>query len=707
MIRKFTLLLGLLMIAGIAQADTANYSLAAGKGKSFAITIAPGTKLITVSTSGNGDIGKVYLLARPDTDFDFSKNLNDQAAFFSTNQSGDTTLSIADWSHPALHAGTWYFAVANSGTKTAVGTLTTTASTSSTPDSVFQINFAAPTADISDCDVAPWTDPKLMPDGKTTLGDFRKNLLKQAAANLASEIHSPIPIRVQACWKKFGDTSGSNGFTLAAAGPNGVWSGTPGVPKSDTWYSVAAAQRLAGTYICDVSTDAKCNEPDIVVRYNSDSVAQSSYDSPADEGLIISTTMHEMTHGLGFLSLVSLDKSDFGTLLQGKSDAFTDLVAYINGGKVTNYTDLAAADQKPALTSGTHLVLNDPELAANSDNAQFASAAPGNLVQLYAPSTISAGSTMSHFNDAAQPGQLMDHIIQSNHPSTLGLAEPVLESVGWGTGPIEPPVAGLWYDPAHSGHGIDLEPTSRSPNGDLYSVIFYTYSNSGRNEFYFSSGAMHGDHYEKAGTTGQPAPMARPVYDPATKKATYPAVDGALSIDFSSYAAAAPACAGHTGPNLAVMHWTTGSQSGSWCIHPLLGNTSYADAAHDLNGLWYGGTGDSGWGFSLAETAGGNGNHVQSWVYYFDNNNVSRWAQADLTGYQPGDTTKLYQPTGYGRLSPSTGVTYTQIGTLTLNINAPDDSNPPSGDSRISFTTDDGMNRTNVPVRLLSLPPGK
>lgn len=730
MMRKFSLLLVLFLVAGLAQADTASYSLDAQTVQSFAITIAPDTKMITVSAKGSGDTGKVHLLARPDSKFDFDKTLDSQAAFQSSDQSGSASLSIANWSHPALHAGTWYFAVANTGTTKATGTLTATQSTSSTPDSVFKINFSAPSgnANIDDCDVGPWTDKKLMKDGKTTLGDFRKDLLKQAAANLASEIHTPVPIRVQACWKAFDDSGAHAGsYTLAAAGPTNIFAGTQGMPASDDylWYSKAAAQRLAGTRMCDLPDSVGCAAPDIVVRYNKARKAIANYTDEADAPLIISVTMHELTHGLGFLSMMSLQDvaaSDNGGCAEvvGQystvkvsgvctpiDDAYTRNAGHVAAGKLTAFADMTAADRAAALTDTGPLVWLDKVLAANLDNDLYDKSYPGNLVQLYKADEIQGGSTLSHLNALAHPGQLMDAVIQRNNPSTLGLAEPMLQKAGWSTGPVETPISGTWNDPAHSGHGIDFALTARNPDGDRYSVMFYTYSNSGRSEFFFSSGALRNGHYESASEPGKPAPMARPVYDPDTKQATYPNRNASLSIDFTSYAAASPACAGHHGPDLAVMHWNIGGVH-SWCIQPIVDPAKHPVAAHDLNGLWNGGSADSGWGFSLGETVKDSGNHLSPvLVYYYDKYNLSRWAQAEFNGYQPGDTVPLYKITGYGRLAPKKGTTHEQIGTLTFDLSTPDDSNPPSGASRVSFSIDGGFHRDNVPVRMLSLPPGK
>lgn len=735
-----------LLIATITSADTTTLTIPAGTGQAVNVAVPRNARLLTLTASvANGRPGQLDMYARPsagagDTGFNVAGDLPRQADYHSSDAAGKARLAISDLHATNAQQVRWYVVLANHGSNTAEVTLTTAiksamTSTSNTPETVFNINFNQPSAAVKktlggtsfDCDTAPWHDQTPLDsngDGNndTTLGAFRESLLQQAAAKLATQVHTPIPINVQACWKKYGDANDAKHYTLAAAGPTYLFYDIGGSAKPNTWYAAAPTERIAGASLCNLDNSIPCGTPDIIVTYNSDTVAQKSYDGASDEPLIISTTMHELTHGLGFLSQVNTGGSEkykddptkdpnFSDLYKSRHDAFTDLVAYSNNGNVTSYNTLGKSDRTAALTSGTSLVLNDPDLANNPANSQHANAFPANLVQLYAPTTVEPGSTLSHFNDDTHPGQLMDHFIQHNFPTTLGLAEPVLEQVGWSTGPTHAPLAGAWYDPTHSGHGIDFEPIVRDPAGDQYSVEFYTFNDAGQPTFYFSSGRLRDGHYESIATAGTPAQLYRPKYEPLQRKAVIdPDYSGTMSLDFTSYAAADPACAGRSGPTLALLHWTINGNSGTWCITPLLAAADRPAAISNLNGLWNGGANDSGWGMSIVNKAGSTSPALNPvLLYYYDSDNKSRWAEAAYPSYAAGSTTTLYALGGYCRLcsKPAGSLPATAIGTLMLDLNKPDGTAPPSGVNTVSFTIDAGMLRNSVPVRLYSLPPGK
>ncbi|HET6631595.1 MAG TPA: hypothetical protein VFG73_02685 [Rhodanobacteraceae bacterium] len=729
--RKLCLSLLLLLAAGWAHADSTEITIPAFAFKDVAVTVPEGTRLLTVTaTVDGGHAGKLDMYA---SDTEFTTGIAN-ASYYSRNSDGTARLSIADWSHPALHAGTWHFALSNHLATTATVTFTTAVATSSRPNTVFEINFDEPSQTLkdvmgwtktSDCDVGPWNDATPLDsdhDGTndTTLGAFRKSLLIDATEKLAPQVHSAVPITVQACWTKYGDADDADSWTLAAAGPTYSFAETPGLPNQEVWYSTPAAVRLAGTKMCKFDpSEISCEIPDIVVRYNSDKVAEHNYDDVHDERLIVSVTVHELTHGLGFLSGVDtsptydddddastdeVDNPDFGSF-GDRNDIFTLNVGYTRGDDVTTFADLDLADAQAALESGTHLVWNDARLAMNPVNQLRGNSYPDDLVPLYAPSDAEPGSTLSHFDDDSNPGQLMDHFIQPNYPTTVGLAEPVLEKVGWSIDTKEAPIKGTWNDPKHSGHGIDLEPFARDPAGDIYAVEFYTFDDSGKSTFFLSSGRLRDGHYESRDTAGEPAPLQRPMYDPATHGSRPdPGYTGSLSIDFTGYAAADPACAGHTGEHLALMRWTINDLTRTWCIQPILAPEAHPEAAHDLNGLWNHGEGDSGWGFSVINWTTGDSTTLSALFYYYDKDNKSRWVQAEPNAYGPGTTFNLYQLTGYCRACGEQPIPAEQVGTLMLDLNAPDGT---LTGNTLSIDIDNGtFKRTDVPVQMLSRPPG-
>ena len=425
------------------------------------INVPANVKILTITATGD-NAAPIELFIKDGAEFDLGSsapNLYSQAEYVSNNTSGSASLAIGTYATPALHAGTWHVALLNrSSTQSTNVTLTTSTSTTADVPTDFQINFSAPSkaledafggADTLDCDVAPWTDDTVL--GSSTVGEFRRSLLEDTLSKLSTQIHSPVPVHIQACWKKFDDSGAHAGsYTLAAAQGTYIFAGDAGMPLANTWYAMAPAERLGGRRNCDYYSNVDCSIPEIIVWFNSAEVASGNYDSADDEPLIRSVTMHEITHGLGFLSQLGVSKTkddgsdnpNYMQFNQGKLDAYSVNVGYEsapaqdpNNYQVTSLADLDMTGREQALTSGQFLVWTDPSLGNNSENVLRNATSPRNLVELHAPSEIQPGSTLSHLA-AVHQGQLMTAVIQPNYPQTLGLAGPMLARVGWNTSPI-------------------------------------------------------------------------------------------------------------------------------------------------------------------------------------------------------------------------------------------------------------------------------
>lgn len=720
------------------HADEASFTVPKNSVKvGIAITVPENAKILKIVAKSDTDV-KLGLYLKDDEDFDTAMALGSQALYFSNNNGGDASLAIGTYASPPLHQGTWHVALANySQTTAAKITLTTSISDTAEVATDFEINFAAAPAALEDafggadnleCDVAPWSDAtKIVVSGSaTTLGAFRQSLLQSALSELSTQIHSPVPVHVQACWRKFDDSGEHAGsYTLAAAQGTYLFRGDAGMPLDDTWYAMAPAERLAGRRNCKYYADVDCSIPEIIVWYNSADIAKHSYDGPEDEALIRSVTMHEITHGLGFLSYLDIsekkddgtDDPDFLKLNDGYSDAYTANVGFLSSPptsdayRVIPLRSLSQDNRKDALTSGTRLVWTDTTLADNPENILDSRPAPENLVELHAPGTIQPGSTLSHLS-AVHSGQLMTAVIQSNFPQTLGLAGPMLARAGWNTTPMDfrspydDPISGNWYDPDHSGHGIELERVARDPAGDKYAIIFYTFDQTGNSEYYVIPSRLKNGHMGSFDDPAQPAAVGRPIYDRSLHKETYPdGPVGTMQIDFTPAAAKSPACADHTSTQLAVMNWSIGGESGSWCISPALGLAGHPPIDEDLNGFWNAGTSDSGWGFAVIETSDETGSSLNTGLlYYFDNLNQPRWVQVD-----PGQSgNNAYEPHGYCRTCAKEKLTGTAIGSMRFDLSSPEHVELPSGSNKV--TIDIGkynFKRSGTAVRMYSIPSGQ
>ncbi|MEM6911696.1 MAG: PA domain-containing protein [Verrucomicrobiota bacterium] len=157
----------------------------------------------------------------------------------------------------------------------------------------------------------------------TTLGQQRRLLMERAAAIWGGYLQSEVPIVIAARHLQLGGSNFS--ATLAFAGPEGFFEGFPNAPQEDVLYASPLADSLRGA-------DNDPGQADLSVTIN-ESVDSSPFvlggagyyygldnEAPAGQVDLLSTLLHEIGHGLGFLS--GVDETD-GTLLGGLPDSFT------------------------------------------------------------------------------------------------------------------------------------------------------------------------------------------------------------------------------------------------------------------------------------------------------------------------------------------------------------------------------------------------
>jgi hypothetical protein len=157
----------------------------------------------------------------------------------------------------------------------------------------------------------------------TTVGSQRLIALQEAAAIWGSLLDSPIEIRIRVQFSTL--TCDNTSAVLAQTAPTQLLAdfvptaGFPGPELAHTWYPVALANRRAGT-------DLLPQGDDISVTINS-SVGQTGcgfawyYGLDDNHGAdvdLVTTMLHEFSHGFGFLTAVNSS----GTEFLGKPDVF-------------------------------------------------------------------------------------------------------------------------------------------------------------------------------------------------------------------------------------------------------------------------------------------------------------------------------------------------------------------------------------------------
>ncbi|QNP53744.1 hypothetical protein H9L05_09485 [Hymenobacter qilianensis] len=109
-----------------------------------------------------------------------------------------------------------------------------------------------------------------------------------------SLLFSPVVIRVEARWEALDEG------VLGAAGATQIYRNLPGAPKSNIWYPVALAEKIAGQELNGTNAD-------ISAEFSSNFDWYLGLDGlpPAGKYDLVSVVLHELGHGLGFVAASS------------------------------------------------------------------------------------------------------------------------------------------------------------------------------------------------------------------------------------------------------------------------------------------------------------------------------------------------------------------------------------------------------------------
>ena len=277
------------------------------------------------------------------------------------------------------------------------------------------LGFDDPTSVVSDITGAP-----------TTLGEERRVCFEAAADVWSKYLRITVPVEVEAV---FSNQGGSQfGAPLAFAGPLAVFSDFANAPVGSMWFTSAQANQFRGDDLDDEVGDIQADfnaDVDLPSVLGSVSWYYGLDGNAGDDIDFFGVAMHELGHGLGFLSLVS----DSGGLLAGIPDIYS---ALLQDTDITpkEFVLMTQAQRQLAITGG-NLTWAGP--AVESER--------GGSVAMYAPSPVQPGSSTSHWDTSLTPNELMEPF--ATDPFTdLGLEVAAFTDMLWPleSGTAAPPI---------------------------------------------------------------------------------------------------------------------------------------------------------------------------------------------------------------------------------------------------------------------------
>jgi hypothetical protein len=263
----------------------------------------------------------------------------------------------------------------------------------------------------------------------TTLGAQRLNAFTYAANLWAARLSSPVTILVSAQMNPLTCTPTS--AVLGSAGATTVHANFVGAPVANTWYCQALANSLAGS-------DLDGATPDISAQFNSNLNGSAGclggigwyygYDQSPPGGNIdfVSVVVHELGHGLGFQTFVSLST---GAKLSGLNDTYM-LNLNRSGGVPPDYPSMSNAQRVSASISDPNLRWVGGNVTAYHPTIPLTGGLSGIYARVHAPNPAVSGSSVSHFSTALVPNEIMEPAYTApNHNIDLTLE--LMKDIGW------------------------------------------------------------------------------------------------------------------------------------------------------------------------------------------------------------------------------------------------------------------------------------
>lgn len=263
-------------------------------------------------------------------------------------------------------------------------------------------------------------------DDNPTYGAQRESVFVAAAQIWADILVSSVPIVIDAQF--VGLTCTSTSATLGSAGPTFSTYSPAATPpmQNNLWYPVALANSL-------LNSDLDANTADIFAQFNSNidnnnaclNLTNWYYGldhTPTGSDIdLFEVVLHEIGHGLGISSLVDAA----GNKASGIDDTYSIFLKDKSTG--VDWSTMSASQRLTSMTDTGDLVWNGIEV--NALIGSLSAGVNGGEVQMYAPSPYQSGSSVSHFDIALTPDELMEpnYTGGASYDHTVAL----LKDIGW------------------------------------------------------------------------------------------------------------------------------------------------------------------------------------------------------------------------------------------------------------------------------------
>jgi len=306
----------------------------------------------------------------------------------------------------------------------------------------------------------------------TTIGAQRLIVFEYAAGVWESIINSNVEIKIDAKFDPL--TCSSSSAILGSAGPIGVFKNFKNAPISQTFYPTALANSLANKRLAapsDIRATFNSN-----IDNNNNCLNNTNWyygldgNAPANSMDLLFVVMHEIAHGLGFLTFVDMST---GQKFAGLNDAF---MLHLETHGVGSWGSINDNQRLNSITSINNLHWTGPSVITQINN--YSSGVNQGHIRNYAPAVVSSGSSVSHFDSALSPNELMEPFISSD-PKGPGLAIQLMQDIGWNVFSSFSPVMGDLENVNMSGSLAQIGFVIRDEDSALNSLqISFTSSNT-------------------------------------------------------------------------------------------------------------------------------------------------------------------------------------------------------------------------------------